>query len=76
MLDDVLIGAVIYLLIVLHSASSCPVEMYSHVADELPCVSLVELVAGKVELLGGTPIHMHRLDWLVGVDRPLWLLLR
>ena len=68
MLDDVLISAMVYLLIVIQSTPTSSVEVYRHVADKLSSVSLTELVASKVQLLGGTSVNMNRLDRLVLVD--------
>ena len=68
MLDDVLISAMVYLLIVIQSTTTSSVEVYRHVADKLSSVSLTELVASEVQLLGGTSVNMNRLDRLVGVD--------
>ena len=68
MLDDVLISAIVYLLIVIQSTPTSSVEVYRHVADKLSSVSLTELVASEVQLLGGTSVNMSRLDRLVGVD--------
>ena len=68
MLDDVLISAMVYLLIVIQSTTTSSVEVYRHVADKLSSISLTELVASEVQLLGGTSVNMNRLDRLVGVD--------
>ena len=68
MLDDVLISAMVYLLIVIQSTPTSSVEVYRHVADKLSSVSLTELVTSEVQILGGTSVDMNRLDRLVGVD--------
>ena len=68
MLDDVLISAMVYLLIVIQSTPTSSVVVYRHVADKLSSVSLTELVASEVQLLGGTSVNMNRLDRLVRVD--------
>ena len=68
MLDDVLISAMVYLLIVIQSTPTSSVEVYRHVADKLSSISLTELVASEVQLLGGTSVNMNRLDRLVRVD--------
>ena len=68
MLDDVLISAMVYLLIVIQSTTTSSVEVYRHVADKLSSISLTELVASEVQLLGGTSVNMNRLDRLVRVD--------
>ena len=68
MLDDVLISAMVYLLIVIQSTPTSSVEVYRHVADKLSSISLTELVASEVQLLGGTSVNMTRLDRLVRVN--------
>ena len=66
----------VYLLIVIQSTPTSSVEVYRHVADKLSSVSLTELVASEVQLLGGTSVNMNRLDRLVRVDWALRLLFR